>query len=63
MEDMPKIKMVNRNNLLLLGAPICEEAIEGVLLKKLQDLKRMAERLTNIDAHDAVYLLRSCYAP
>ena len=54
--------MVNRTNLLLLGAPICEEAIEGVLQEKLQDLQRMAERLTTIDAHDAVFLLRSCYA-
>ena len=54
--------MVNRENLLLLGAPICEEAIEGVLQEKLQDLQRMTERLTTIDAHDAVFLLRSCYA-
>ena len=61
-EDMPRIRMVNKNSLLLLGAPICEEAIEGVLLEKLQDLKRMAEGLTNIDAHDAVFLLKSCYA-
>ena len=39
----------SRYNLLLLGAPIFEKAIEGVLLEKLEDFKRM----TNIDAHDA----------
>ena len=53
--------MVNRENLLLLGAPICDEAIEGVLEEKLQDLQRMTERLTTIDSHDTVFLLRSCY--
>ena len=59
---MPKIRMVSRDNLLLLGAPICEEAIEGVLQEKLQDLQRMTDRLTTIDAHDAIFLFRSCYA-
>ena len=34
----------------------------GVLLQKLDDLRRMAERLVTIDAHDAVFLLRCCFA-
>ena len=54
-EDMPRTRMVNKNNLLLLGVPICEKAIEGVLLEKLQDLKRCSispqELLCNSQAY------------
>ena len=61
-EDAPRIRKMRPDNLLLLGAPMLEEAIEGVLLSKLDDLKRMSERLTFIDTHDAIFLLRNCYA-
>ena len=61
-QDCPRIKTLKRDNLLLLGAPILEEAIEGGLLSKLDDLKRMTERLTFIDTQDAIFLLRNCYA-
>ena len=60
--NMPNIKTMHRNDLLLLGAPIYEEAADNVLLEKLEDLRRMGERLDFIDAQDAVFLLRNCYA-
>ena len=59
---LPNVKSMDRSNLLLLGAPIFEEAIDAVLLEKLEDLKRMRERLVFIDPHDALFLLRGCYA-
>ena len=60
--ECPRIKTTQRDNHLLLGAPILEEAVQAVLLSKLDDLKRMTERLTFIDVHNAIYLLRNCYA-
>ena len=60
--DCPRIKTPERKELLLLGAPILEEEIDGVLLEKLEDLKRMVERLSMIDAHDALFLLKNCFA-
>ena len=59
---LPNVKSMNRSNLLLLGAPIFEEAIDTVLLEKLDDLKRMREKLVFIDPHDVLFLLRGCYA-
>ena len=59
---MPNIKLLQRDNLLLLGAPILEEAAEGVLLEKLEELKRMCGRLDFIDTQDAIFLLKNCYA-
>ncbi len=38
------------------------EAIEGVLNPKLESLKLMASRLEEIDKHDALFLLRQCFA-
>ena len=35
---------------------------KNVLENKLQDLKRMGEKLNNIDSHDALYLLKNCFA-
>ena len=58
----PGIKEVQENNLVLLGAPILQAAVDGVLLAKLEDLKRMTGRLQSLDVHDAIFLLRNCYA-
>ena len=60
--EAPGIKVLNNESLTLLGAPIMAEAVEGVLKQKLEDLKLMVERLTLIDPHDALFLLRQCFA-
>ena len=56
------IKLVKKEDLTLLGAPIFPEAIEGALYPKLESLKLMASRLVEIDKHDALFLLRQCFA-
>ena len=56
------IKLIQKHDLTLLGAPILPEAIEGVLNSKLESLKLMASRLEEIDKHDALFLLRQCFA-
>ena len=46
----------------LLGAPILSQAGEGVFRSKLHNQQLMVDRLTEIDAHDAIFLLRHCFA-
>ena len=56
------VLQLNKNNLTLLGAPIFPEAIESILEPKLEKLILMANRLKEIDAHDALFLLRNCFS-
>jgi hypothetical protein len=58
----PGVKLVDKENLTLLGAPIYPEGIQAVLEAKLEDLELMAGRLAKIDRHSALYLLRNCFA-
>ena len=58
----PDIKPIDEKNLTLLGAPILTQAGEGVFRLKLHQLQLMVERLVQIDAHDAIFLLRHCFA-
>ena len=56
------VKLVSRDQLTLLGAPIFSEAIEGVLEQKISNLEKMTEHLKGIDSHEALFLLRNCFA-
>ena len=58
----PGMKLLDKKNLTLLGAPIFPEAIESILTPKLEKLIVMASRLKEIDAHDALFLLRNCFS-
>ena len=56
------IKHLEINNLFLLGSPIHQSTIETFLSHKLEDLKRMTERLMEIDPHDALFLLKHSFS-
>ena len=56
------VKLLKDKDLTLLGSPVLPEAIENVLTAKLENLKIMVERLTQIDAHEALFLLRNCFS-
>ena len=56
------MELLTDETLTLLGAPIKEAAVGKVLKEKLEDLERMGERLKEIDAHDALFLLRNSFA-
>ena len=58
----PSIRQIDLPNAILLGTAISDEAVRGVLEAKLQDLKRLSSRLLDLDAHDALFLLRNCFA-
>ena len=56
------VRLIQDHELTLLGAPILPESFEGVLYPKLESLKLMVSRLEEIDKHDALFLLRHCFA-
>ena len=47
----------------LLGAPIgSDQGIADVLRGKLEDLERFSENLKQLNAHDALFLLKNCFS-
>jgi len=59
----PDIKHVRKSAAMLLGAPIGDEqSIDAVLAAKLEDLQRFSKRLQLLTAHDALFLLKNCFA-
>ena len=46
----------------MLGAPLTATAAEIVMSEKREDLQRMINRLQDVDAHSAFFLLKNCLA-
>ena len=46
----------------LLGAPVLPSAVDMALEFKLDALSRLLEQLDQADAHEALFLLRNCFA-
>jgi hypothetical protein len=62
-EVAPDIKHVSPSIATLLGAPIgTNQGTDLVLSQKLNELKRLTDRLKVLCAHDAFYLLKNCFA-
>lgn len=57
---LPEASVVKPTDSTLLGAPLGHNAIAAVLDEKFRDLKRMEERIGDLDSHDALYLLTKC---
>ena len=59
----PDIKHVSTASAMLLGAPIGgEQSIDDILSTKLQELQRLSNRLTLLEPHDALFLLKNCFS-
>jgi len=59
----PGIQHVTTASARLLGAPIgSHESVRDVLTTKLQELQRLSYRVGLLSAHDALFLLRNCFA-
>ena len=56
------IKILSADQQNLLGSPLTDEAVPRCLEEKLAELQRLTERLSLIDAHPALMLLKSCFA-
>ena len=57
---IPDAAILTESKLTILGAPISPGATEAVMTKKREELERMADRLQNLDAHSAFFLLKNC---
>ena len=61
---LPGSKVLTDDRLIVLGAPLSESAAEKLLQEKKDDLDRMINRLSLMDAHTAFFLLqRSLWIP
>lgn len=58
----PDIKHVKASAAMLLGAPIGDvQSVDEVLTVKLFELRRLSDRLSHLNAHDALFLLKNCF--
>lgn len=57
----PCIRVTNSVDLELLGSPVLEEGFEKCIAKKLEKISLMVDRLSNLQSHYALFLLRSCF--
>ena len=56
-------KRMYKENMTLLGAPVLSgRATDKVLQEKISDLDRAIDRLSLLEAHDALYLLKNSIA-
>jgi hypothetical protein len=60
---VPDINHVNTSDAMLLGAPIgSEQSVVEVLTVKLHELRRLSVRISQFNAHDALFLLKNCFS-
>ena len=57
-----EIKSVEQVNMTLLGASVLPSAVDMALESILGALSRLLEQLDQVDAHEALFLLRNCFA-
>ena len=61
--SLPGAQLVQPSNAQLLGSPLGDDAsISAALADKVEALRRLSERLKLLSAHDALILLRNCFA-
>lgn len=58
----PGIRVVNESDLCLLGAPIFDTGFEKASSSLLETATTMFDRLKNLQAHTAFFLLKNCFA-
>ena len=59
----PAIKHISTASAMLLGAAIGgDHSVDEVLEAKLQELRRLADRVSLLNAHDGLFLLKNCFS-
>ena len=59
----PSIQHISVSRSVLLGAPIANsEGIDASLSNKLTEFQRLANKLKQLSAHDAFFLLKNCFS-
>lgn len=57
----PGIRVINANDLELLGSPILEEEFEKFIVKELEKITLLISRLNDLQSHYALFLLKTCF--
>ena len=61
--SLPGAQLVSPTQASLLGSPIGDDdCVSAAIQEKVQALERLGERLKRLTAHDALLLLRNCFA-
>ena len=61
--SLPGARLVRPSDAELLGSPLGDDAkISAMLADKVESLRRLGDRLQLLSAHDALILLRNCFA-
>ena len=61
--NSPDLMVVSSESSTLLGSPIGRaEGIDSILGKKIDSLHTLGERLSDLHAHDGLYLLRHAFS-
>ena len=56
------IKHVKTATAMLLGAPIeVEQSVDAAFFVKLEELRRLSNRVSLLHAHDVFFLLKNCF--
>jgi hypothetical protein len=59
---LPGLRVLDKNNAHLLGAPLNDESLESCLVPKVAEIKLLVSRLPKLQPHTAFFLLRHCLA-
>ena len=60
---LPGAQLVPRAQAQMLGSPVGDDScVSSVLSEKVEALRRLGKRLRLLSAHDALLLLRNCFA-
>ena len=61
LEVAPGIKIVPLEKATLLGSPLADEGISGIIEEKVKALERVKENLRHVGTHNSLYLLKNCF--
>lgn len=62
-QSLPSVIHVNPCDAVVLGAPVGGSCVvDAVLSQKLEEFRRLTDRLKQLSAHDAFYLLKNCFS-
>ena len=62
LSNFPGLQRISPENAVLLGSPLGDEAMSTMLKAQLQQLKSVGDRLSYLQSHDAITILRHSFA-
>ncbi|XP_029656497.1 uncharacterized protein LOC115230450 [Octopus sinensis] len=56
---IPEIRITQKEDLIILGSPLHGQATEKILMEKTSNMEQAASRLSQLDAHEGLFLLKN----